>query len=61
MFTDTTIKFRLVFVLSILSMLMIGIGAMGLYGFNHSNDGLKTVYEDRTVPAVQMGKILGKR
>lgn len=58
MFTDTSIKFRLMFVISILSMLMIGIGALGLYGFNHSNAGLKSVYEDRTVTAVQLGKIL---
>ncbi|QOJ24269.1 MAG: MCP four helix bundle domain-containing protein [Gammaproteobacteria bacterium] len=39
-------------------MLMIGIGVLGLYGFNHSNAGLKSVYEDRTVTAVQLGKIL---
>ena len=58
MFTDTSIKFRLMFVISLLSMLMIGIGVLGLYGFNHSNAGLKSVYEDRTVPAVQLGKIL---
>ncbi|MER0204767.1 MAG: HAMP domain-containing protein [Nitrosomonas sp.] len=58
MFANTSIKFRLMFVISILSMLMIGIGALGLYGFNHSNDGLKSVYEDRTVPSVQLGTIL---
>ena len=56
MFTNTSIKFRLMFVISILSMLMIGIGALGLYGFNHSNEGLKSVYEDRTVPSVQLRK-----
>ncbi|MBS0425200.1 MAG: MCP four helix bundle domain-containing protein [Proteobacteria bacterium] len=58
MFTDTSIKFRLMLVISLLSMLMIGIGVLGLYGFNHSNAGLKSVYEDRTVTAVQLGKIL---
>ena len=58
MFTDTSIKFRLMSVISMLSALMIGIGVLGLYGFNHSNDGLKSVYEDRTATAVQLGKIL---
>jgi methyl-accepting chemotaxis protein len=58
MLTDTSIKFRLMLVISLLSMLMIGIGVLGLYGFNHSNAGLKSVYEDRTVTAVQLGKIL---
>ena len=35
MFTNTSIKFRLMFVMSILSVLMVGIGGLGLYGFNH--------------------------
>jgi methyl-accepting chemotaxis protein len=46
------------FVMSILSVLMVGIGTLGLYGFNHSNAGLKTVYEDRLIPSVQLGSIL---
>ncbi|MBP6058885.1 MAG: MCP four helix bundle domain-containing protein [Nitrosomonas sp.] len=58
MFTNTSIKFRLMFVMSILSVLMVGIGGLGLYGFNHSNAALKSVYEDRTVTAMQLGKIL---
>lgn len=58
MFINTSIKFRLMFVMSILSVLMVGIGAYGLYGFNHSNAGLKTVYQDRLVPSVQLGTIL---
>ena len=58
MFTNTTIKFRLMFVMSILSVLMISIGAYGLYGFNHANAGLKTVYEDRLIPSTQLGTIL---
>ena len=44
--------------MSILSVLMVGIGTLGLYGFNHSNAGLKTVYEDRLIPSVQLGSIL---
>lgn len=58
MFTNTSIKFRLMFVMSILSVLMVGIGALGLYGFNHSNTGVKNVYQDRLIPSVQLGSIL---
>lgn len=58
MFTNTSIKFRLIFVMSVLSALVLGIGAMGLYGFSQSNAGIKTIYEDRLGPAVQLGTIL---
>ncbi len=58
MFNNMTIKSRLMFVISMLSLLLVGIGSLGLYGINQSNAGLKSVYEDRTVPAVQLGKIL---
>ena len=58
MFTDTSIKFRLMFVMSVLSILMASIGFYGLYGFNQSNAGLKTVYEDRLIPSGQLGSIL---
>lgn len=58
MFTNTSIKFRLVFVLSMMTVLLVGVGAVGLYGFNQSNASLKSVYEDRTVTSVQLGSIL---
>lgn len=58
MFDNMTIKSRLMLVIGMLSVLLVGIGGLGLYGINQSNAGLKTVYEDRTVPAVQMGTIL---
>lgn len=37
MFTNTSIKFRLILVMSVLSALVLGIGTMGLYGFSQSN------------------------
>ncbi|WP_297325509.1 hypothetical protein [Nitrosomonas sp.] len=45
--------------MSILPVLMVGIGGWGLYGFGHSSTGFKTANEDRTVrvPSVQLGKI----
>lgn len=58
MFANTSIKSRLVFAMSILSLLLIGIGSLGLYGINQSNEGLRVVYENRLKPAVQLGTIL---
>ena len=58
MFTKTTIKFRLSFVLGILVMLMISIGLLGLYGLNETNNAVKRIYDDRLVTSQQLGKIL---
>ncbi|MBL8500711.1 MAG: MCP four helix bundle domain-containing protein [Nitrosomonas sp.] len=58
MMNNMTIKARLVSVIGMLSILLVSIGVLGLYGINQSNAGLKSVYEDRTVTAVQLGKIL---
>ncbi len=57
MFNNMTIKSRLMLVIGVLSVLLVAIGGLGLYGVNQSNDGLKAVYEDRTVPAVDLGTI----
>lgn len=60
MFTKTTIKFRLMLVVGVLSVLMVMIAAVGLYGFNQSNQGLKTVYEDRAVPMGDLGVVVDR-
>ncbi len=57
MLDNMTIRSRLVFVIGLLSVLLIGIGSLGIYGMNKSNAGLKTVYEDRTVVAVDLATI----
>jgi methyl-accepting chemotaxis protein I, serine sensor receptor len=54
MLNNMTIKSRLMAVVALLSLLLVGIGGLGLYGVNQSNEGLKTVYEDRTVVAVDL-------
>jgi methyl-accepting chemotaxis protein-1 (serine sensor receptor) len=48
---------RLVLLISVLLVLLVSIGSLGLYGISQSNDALKSVYEDRTVPATQLGHI----
>ncbi|MES2951248.1 MAG: methyl-accepting chemotaxis protein [Pseudomonadota bacterium] len=51
---------RLVLLGGILSLLLLAIGSLGLYGVGASNEALRTVYEDRTVPAGQLGDIGSK-
>src|SRR3990167_1182436 len=57
MFKNLTIKARLIFVLSFLSILLLGIGLAGLYGMSETDEELRTVYEDRLIPLGQMGEI----
>jgi len=51
------ISTRLLLLLAVLSALLIVIGAIGLFGIGRSNAALKTVYEDRAVPAAQLAQI----
>ncbi|WP_194711445.1 methyl-accepting chemotaxis protein [Noviherbaspirillum soli] len=44
-----SLKLRLISVLGLLSVLLVAIGVLGLYGMRKSNEGLRTVYETRTV------------
>ncbi len=49
---------RLTLLVGMLVLIIAFAGGIGLYGMEGSNAALKTVYEDRTVPAVQLGDIL---
>ena len=51
------ISTRLIILISILSLMLISIGTLGLVGVSKSNDALKTVYEDRTVALGQIAQI----
>jgi len=51
------ISTRLILLVGVMSMLLLGIGLLGLRGMGGSNDGLKTVYEDRTVALGKLGQI----
>ena len=55
---NLTIQGRLILLISLLCMVMTGIGAMGLYGMNSSNEGLRTVYQDRTIPLGQLSMVV---
>ena len=54
---ESSIKFRIITVLSALSLILLAIGGLGLYGMGQSNASLKTVYEDRTVSMGQISNI----
>jgi methyl-accepting chemotaxis protein len=51
------ISTRLFLLIGVLSLLLTGIGFVGLAGIARTNDALETVYEDRTVPLSQVTDI----
>ncbi|MFZ2393058.1 methyl-accepting chemotaxis protein, partial [Rhodoferax sp.] len=51
------ISTRLMMLVGILSVLLMAIGSVGLFGISQSNEALKSVYEDRTVPTGQIAEI----
>ncbi|MBP6365917.1 MAG: MCP four helix bundle domain-containing protein [Nitrosomonas sp.] len=60
MLQNLTIKSRLVFVISLLSLLLVGVGSLGGYGLNQINSAFKSVYEDRTIPLGDLGLIVDR-
>src|SRR3569623_1403324 len=58
MFGNLTIKSRLVVLISFMAALLLVIGGIGLSGMSKTDAGLKTVYEDRTVPLMDLGRII---
>jgi methyl-accepting chemotaxis protein len=52
-----SIKRRITIVISMLSLIMLGIGGLGVNGIINVNDSLQTVYEDRTIPMSQLAEI----
>jgi methyl-accepting chemotaxis protein len=57
MFKNLTIKSRLIFIIGLLSVFLLCIGLLGLYGISNSNEGMRTIYEDRTAPLGQVADI----
>ncbi len=52
-----TIRARLIVLLGFMSLTLIVIGALGIYGMSQNNQGLLNVYEHRTVPIGQIANI----
>ena len=57
LFKNLTINFRLTAVIAMMSILLLIVGGMGLFGMSKANVGLRSVYEDRTVPMNQIAAI----
>ena len=51
------ISTRLYGLVSLLSAVLLGVGLLGLYANQLTNESLQTVYEDRTVPLAQLGEL----
>ena len=51
------ISTRLITLIALLSLLLVLIGGIGLFGISKSNGALQSVYEDRTVPMGQIAEI----
>ncbi len=58
MLNNIKISTRLVFLLTLLLVLAIVLGGVGIVGMSKADDGLRTVYEDRTVPLMDLGLVI---
>jgi len=58
MFTNLTIKSRLVFVISFLSLLLVGSGIIAIVSLSSANNSLRTIYDDRLIPIGQLNTIV---
>ena len=57
MMNTLKVSTRLALLIGLLSLLLLAVGVLGLFGIARSNDALQSVYADRTVPAGQLGEI----
>jgi methyl-accepting chemotaxis protein len=57
MFINLTIRSRLILIIAPLSLLALVMSVLGMYGMSKTKDGLRSVYEDRTIPIGQFGHI----
>ncbi|MFZ6751138.1 methyl-accepting chemotaxis protein [Undibacterium sp. Ren11W] len=58
MLKDLTIKVRLIFMISLLTLMTILIGGVGIFGLGSINNSLKTVYDDRLVAVGQLDQVI---
>src|SRR3989338_2788989 len=58
MLNNMKISTRLVFLMTLLLVLAIVVGGVGIVGMGKTNDGLRSVYEDRTVPLMDLGLVI---
>ena len=54
---NLTIKAQLMIIIGFLSLLLVAVGSNGLFGLSQSSQGLRSVYQDRMLPAVELDDI----
>jgi methyl-accepting chemotaxis protein len=54
---NLSIKARLLMVISIMSVLLLAVGGIGLLGMSKNSEGLRTVHDDRMLPSNQLFQI----
>ena len=54
---QSTISFKLGLLVGLMSLLLLAIGSIGLYGMSKSGQALEVVYAERTVPITQLAEI----
>jgi methyl-accepting chemotaxis protein len=57
MFSNMTIKTKLISVVGFMSVLLVVVGFLGLRGMNSSNERLRTIYENRMIASGQLAEI----
>lgn len=60
MFKNLSIKSRLIFIISFLSVLLLAIGAFGLTGMSKANEGMRATYEEYLLPLEKVETIQAK-
>ncbi len=58
MLQNMTIKSRLIFIIGLLSLSLISVGAMGLYGLSQSKTQIETIYQDRVMALQHFSHIM---
>ncbi|MCR4297948.1 MAG: methyl-accepting chemotaxis protein [Gallionella sp.] len=58
MLNNMKISTRLIFFMTLLLVLAIVLGVVGIVGMSKANDGLRSVYEDRAVPLMDLGLVI---
>ena len=56
-FQGVSLKTRLTTIITVLSVLVLGIGVLGMFGMNKANEGIRSLYAERTVALGQIGDI----
>jgi len=60
MFKNTKISTKLLYLAAFTAFIMVVVGALGLRGMSLSNEQVKGIYKDNTLPAITLGKIDSK-